>query len=418
MAQGSTRGIPIDTDITLAANSDLVVPSQKAVKAYISGVIVSSFNANIPVKLSGGKTLGRYITGDTIPSNGLSAQQVIALLAQEPIAPTVTLTSSTTIAFNQTAISNVLNFSYTINSLGASVSSVSLQWNRNGSAPYGTNGAWVVLSTDTSLTTFTHSITDSAFNTNPFNYRYIVTDSSLASTTSTTKTITPAAYLAPSITFSAPSANTLSSPETNTYREIGHTSSILQGSCSRNSANVNILSYEYSVSLNGGSTWASITGSNALGTTGGTFGNVTNTPATSTTTSIIFRVQVTDTYTTTPATYSITLASLIFYGDISTVTTINSTSIRALPYKRFVTDGSPFIFSTGTTNTRLIVAMINTYGVTSAIDTSVNAPVDFTTDVRSVSVNDAAGNARSYQAFVNTFATPYNPADIIQINYS
>jgi hypothetical protein len=35
MAQGTTRGVPIDTDVTLSNNSDLLVPSQKAVKAYV-----------------------------------------------------------------------------------------------------------------------------------------------------------------------------------------------------------------------------------------------------------------------------------------------------------------------------------------------------------------------------------------------
>jgi hypothetical protein len=34
MAQGTTKGVPIDTDPTLAADSDLLVPSQKAVKSY------------------------------------------------------------------------------------------------------------------------------------------------------------------------------------------------------------------------------------------------------------------------------------------------------------------------------------------------------------------------------------------------
>ena len=33
--QGSTRGVPIDTDDTLSNDSDLLVPSQKAVKAYV-----------------------------------------------------------------------------------------------------------------------------------------------------------------------------------------------------------------------------------------------------------------------------------------------------------------------------------------------------------------------------------------------
>lgn len=35
MSQGFTRGIPIDTDPTLSLNSDLVVPSQKAIKDYV-----------------------------------------------------------------------------------------------------------------------------------------------------------------------------------------------------------------------------------------------------------------------------------------------------------------------------------------------------------------------------------------------
>ena len=34
MSQGSSRGIPIDTDGTLSANNDVLVPSQKAVKTY------------------------------------------------------------------------------------------------------------------------------------------------------------------------------------------------------------------------------------------------------------------------------------------------------------------------------------------------------------------------------------------------
>ena len=35
MSQGFTSGIPIDTDGTLSANSDFLVPSQKAVKTYV-----------------------------------------------------------------------------------------------------------------------------------------------------------------------------------------------------------------------------------------------------------------------------------------------------------------------------------------------------------------------------------------------
>lgn len=38
MAQGFTKGIPLDTDGTLSANSDSLVPSQKAVKTYVDGI--------------------------------------------------------------------------------------------------------------------------------------------------------------------------------------------------------------------------------------------------------------------------------------------------------------------------------------------------------------------------------------------
>lgn len=35
MSQGTTKGVPIDTDGTLSANQDVLVPSQKAVKTYV-----------------------------------------------------------------------------------------------------------------------------------------------------------------------------------------------------------------------------------------------------------------------------------------------------------------------------------------------------------------------------------------------
>ena len=36
MSQGFTKGVPIDTDSNLTANSDLLVASQKATKTYIA----------------------------------------------------------------------------------------------------------------------------------------------------------------------------------------------------------------------------------------------------------------------------------------------------------------------------------------------------------------------------------------------
>jgi hypothetical protein len=45
MAQGFTRGIPIDTDPTLSSDSDLLVASQKATKAYVDTELLSKQDA-------------------------------------------------------------------------------------------------------------------------------------------------------------------------------------------------------------------------------------------------------------------------------------------------------------------------------------------------------------------------------------
>jgi len=39
MAQGPTKGVPIDTDGSLSANSDLLVPSEKAVVSYVTTAV-------------------------------------------------------------------------------------------------------------------------------------------------------------------------------------------------------------------------------------------------------------------------------------------------------------------------------------------------------------------------------------------
>lgn len=47
MGQSYTKGIPVDTDSSLTANSDLLVPSQKAVKSYINNQITNAINDQI-----------------------------------------------------------------------------------------------------------------------------------------------------------------------------------------------------------------------------------------------------------------------------------------------------------------------------------------------------------------------------------
>lgn len=59
MAQGYTKGIPIDTDPNLSANSNLLVPSQYAVVLYVSNQIALSggLNTNHNTLVDGGSFL-------------------------------------------------------------------------------------------------------------------------------------------------------------------------------------------------------------------------------------------------------------------------------------------------------------------------------------------------------------------------
>ena len=72
MAQGTTKGVPIDTDPLLAADSDLLVPSQKAIKTYVDNsnvnqVTGTGVNNEITYFNTTGSTIGSLSTA-TYPS--------------------------------------------------------------------------------------------------------------------------------------------------------------------------------------------------------------------------------------------------------------------------------------------------------------------------------------------------------------
>jgi hypothetical protein len=273
-----------------------------------------TFESNIIVSLSDGKTFGKYQTGETIPSLGKTAIEVIQMANVEALAPTITLTSGTTIQFNQTAISNVLNFTKVINSLGASIATLSLEWRRNNA------GAWVELESATAATSFTHALTDTAFNAQPFNYRLTVTDSA-GGTATVYKDIAPTAYLTPTISIGAGS----------TSRYLGDTDSTVAGSVIRRSPLVDILTYDVQYSTDGGSIWTSINGSaEPMAAAGAGYSKAHSDVALLNETSIKYRVQIVDAYqTTTSSVVTINFYHKSFLG-YNANTTITLTQIEAL----------------------------------------------------------------------------------------
>jgi hypothetical protein len=68
MAQGFTKGTPIDTDPTLSLNSDIVVPSQKAVKSYLTANYQPTLVSGTNIKTINGNTL--LGSGDLVIGGG------------------------------------------------------------------------------------------------------------------------------------------------------------------------------------------------------------------------------------------------------------------------------------------------------------------------------------------------------------
>lgn len=290
-----------DGDITVTETSQIAFKGATVTDEGSGDVTVeikSTFESDIIVSLSDGKTFGKYQTGETIPSLGKTAIEVIQMANVEALAPTITLTSNTTIQFNQTNISNVLNFTKVINSLGATIATLSLEWRRNNT------GAWVELENDTAATSFTHALTDSEYNAQPFNYRLTVTDSA-GGTATVTKNITPTAYLTPTISINAGSVT----------RYLGDTDSTVAGSVTRRSPLVDIQSYIVQYSINGGSTWLNVGPSSVMVAAGEAYTIDHSDVALVNQTSIKYRVQVVDGYqTTTSAAVTINFYHKSFLG--------------------------------------------------------------------------------------------------------
>jgi len=385
----------------LSQKNDQGVISRIGVAPTASGVL-ETFPSDILVSLTSGKSFGKYTNGDLIPAYGKTAVEVIIDSLTEPIIPTISLNSLSTIVFNQTAISNLLTYTYSINSLGATAVSVLLEWRR-----YNT-GSWTTLSTDINLFTFIHSLTDGAFATEPFNYKYTVTDSQGA-TNFTIKDITPSSYIAPSISFNVIAATT-SFIETNSKREKGNISSNLSGLITRNSTNVGLSYYQLQYQKNGSGSWlpigstVSISGATAaISTT-----NHNDTINLSDATSIGYRVQVTDSYqTTTSSTSLVNLLNIIFYGPTSSIPT-TSGDVRLFTNRIFTDGSNPFTLNTGSVYNNFVVAIPSTLELSEVLDIdALSANITDSYIKNTFGVLDFIGTNVSYDVYTMTNAIAY-----------
>lgn len=270
-----------DTDVSLSGDT-IVVYSDS------SGLL---FDEDITVSLDDGKTFGKYVDGDTIPSSGKTAAEVIKLATFEAIDPTATLSSSgNNVAFGESGKTVNLNFSYTINTPNATVSGTTLEWRR------GSTGTWSGLTITTGDTGYNHTIDDSAdrFNTDIINYRYTVVDSNDSSVT-VTHNVSPQSYASP--TMSIILNGTLDGiDETQNNREKGNVSGgTSSASIVSNRSLVNITEWTIERRYDSGS-WTVLTSGTTASTTV-MISATTDNGVPTTATSIDYRITYIDEYT-------------------------------------------------------------------------------------------------------------------------
>lgn len=354
------------------------------------------------------RSFGKYTKGEVIRAKGKTAVTVISESMVAELPPTVSITSGSTIGFNQTSISNNINTSYTINSFGASISGATLEFKRTNTS------GWTLLSSSTANSRlFVHGFTDTNFNTNGFNYRYTVSDTSKNFAISTI-TINPATYVAPSATITQ-TAISATSPETNTTREKGNVLTNISASITRNSPYVQLTGWEFMYSRNGEAYQStnfsgSVSGSPSSASTG-----ITQHSPGNTANSVTYRVKINDAYqdslgasVNSAAASTINFIPFIFYGPTGS-TPVSSANVRSVTNRVFQ-DTSTFVLNTGTEYTRFVVAMPSNFTITSVIQGPFDITAAYTGNLQTIAVADYAGNTSNYNVYTASSALPYDPA--------
>lgn len=366
------------------------------------------FADNLVVQLPAGKSFGKYTNGQTIPAAGLTANEVIELAIREALNPTLTFTSPTTVDFNDTSVNVVLTYSSTILSGGATLANAVIQRRRNG------NGPWVPIlngSIGNNSGTITDSFTDTSFNLQSIDYRYVVTDT--AGGTSTATLTKQPVYIPPTITLNV-AATTAGAYESALAREKGNISSTISGTVTRNSPEVNLTSYVVQYQVNGAGGWTDIGSPVSTGASSASFSFTHNNAALNGSDSISYRVNVIDTYQTylssflTSSVVTVNFYNLIFYGPTTSVPT-NSAAVRALGSKMLTTGANPFNLETGTTQRIFTVAVPNSKSITQVLDLdALNLNITANYILNTFAVNNYAGTAETYKVYTMTNATPYS----------
>jgi len=395
----------------VGSGATTVIDSGNTIVIYSSGGTgVEVFTEDILVSIASGKTFGKYQNGDLIPASGKTPAQVIQMALLEALEPTVNLSSSASnVIFGLSAKTVNLTFSYTINTQGATVDSVLLEWRRGGT------GSWSGLTITTGDTSYNHTVYETnRFNTAVINYRYTVVDSAGATGT-TTYNVTPQAYAAPTISLSL--NGTVTSPETQTVREKGNVISSPSGSITSNRSLVDITAWTLERRYDGGG-WIVLASGSSLEQQSVTISATLDNTVPTSATSIDYRIGYTDEYTSNyGSTSQITFRYFSYWG-FNTNTTITETQIEALVNKTFLSSDNLTWNNVGSpAGNYTYYAYPSTYpDFTSVIKNGVNQDFGSWQQLSQVSVTNGYGEALNYKVWRTNATQAYSATDDIVIS--
>lgn len=392
------------TSVSKVGNDVIVYSSGATGSEYV-------FDYDIVVSISEGKTFGKYQNGDTIPSSGKTAVDVIKLALSEALPPTLTLSSSgNNVVFGEANKVVKLSFSYIINTLNAAVDTAVIEWRR------GDTGSWVLL-TDTILTpsSYTHNIDDSSnrFNSLVINYRYTVTDTAGA-VTQITHNVTPQIYAQP--TFNISLNGTIVSPETQNIREKGNVISSPSGSISSNRGLVDITAWSLERRYNGG-IWQTLASGSGLEVQNVSIPSTLDGLIPTSVSLIEYRISYVDEYTNgSGGNQSITFKYYSYWG-FNTNTIVGESQIEAFSAKNFMSSQA---LNWNNVNTPVgnytYYAYPSTYSdVVSIVKNGILQDFDAWQKLSNVNVTNSYGESLNYKVWRTNATSVYNSTDDIVI---
>ncbi len=367
----------------------------------------SVFDYDIEVSICEGKTFGKYLNGDVIPSSGKTAIDVIKMALNEEKKPTVTLTSSgDDVRFGLVDKEINLCFDYVINTLDADVDCVCLEW-------YGGDIlGWTVLTESVDCKTFKHYIND-RFNACTNCFRYTVYDTAGASET-VSYSVTPQQYTAPNINISL--NGDITSPETQNSRERGNVISCPSGYVCSNRELVNIVGWCLQRCYSGDS-WKTISSGTSLNEQCINIPSVEDNTISNNATCISYRICYEDEYTNgCGGNQSIGFKDYSYWGFNNTYP-LNSSQIQTLGNKCFMPDVSLNWnnINTPANNYTYYVYPSNYSDITSIIKNGVEQDLGAWSGLTNFSVTNLHGVSVNYKVYKTNARQAYGLSDCIKI---